>query len=137
MTDISGISPYQGGFPILHTRYRGGGSQRGAGFLSTIKRFLIPIAKTAMPHVFGAIGDVVQGKSALETLKSRGRAAGADVLHGVADHLRGPHSGSAPANRTTAAPPTSAPKKVYKRKRQQQPPQLEQKPTKKRQRQWN
>lgn len=86
---------YTGGIPPLNSR-----RQRGAGFLSTLKRFLVPIAKTVLPQVVGAVGDVLGGKSALDTLKSRGRAAGAGAMHSVADTL------------SPNAPP---PKRKYKR----------------------
>lgn len=102
----SAITPYQGGLPVLHTRY--GPRQTGSGFFSSLKRFLIPIAKTAFPHVAGAVGDLVSGKSAKEVLKSRGRSAGASLLRGVGDMIdnREDNSSSAP----------SVPKKAYKRK---------------------
>lgn len=91
---------YTGGIPPLNSR-----RQRGAGFLSTLKRFLVPIAKTVLPQVVGAVGDVLGGKSALDTLKSRGRAAGAGAMHSVADTL----SPNAPP------PPPPPPKRKYKR----------------------
>lgn len=74
---------YQGGIPSIYTKY--GNRQQGSGFLSGLKRFLIPLARTALPHVAGVVGDLVSGKKPLETLKSRGRAAGADIIETVGE----------------------------------------------------
>jgi len=98
------ITPYQGGMPSLRTRH--GPRQRGSGFFSSLKRFLLPIAKTALPHVAGAVGDLIGGRSAMETFKSRGRAAGADIIGKAADVIRE----SPPENEVTS------PRKGIKRK---------------------
>lgn len=90
------MNTYQGGIPISTTRYAP--YQRGSGFLSSIGRFLIPLAKSALPHVARAVGDVVSGESLGKTLKTHGLEAGKDMLRTVADNV---------------APP---PRKNYKRK---------------------
>lgn len=100
MAENSGFTPYQGGMPALYTRY--GSRQRGSGFLSAMKRYLIPLARTALPHVAGAVGDIVSGKGLINTLKSRGRGAGADILREAANVIgENPPSagGSPPAKR--------------------------------------
>lgn len=101
------MNVYTGGIPALNTR-----RQRGGGFFSALKRFLIPVARTALPHVVGAVGDVLSGQSVGDTLKSRGMSAGADVLHSVADTLL-PHQ--APTAGAATHAPKERPKK-YKRK---------------------
>lgn len=86
------IDPYQGGMPLLYSRY--GPRQTGSGFFSSLKRFLIPIAKSTLPHLAGAVGDLVSGKSVMDVAKSRGRAAGASLLHNAADMMQQPSNAS-------------------------------------------
>jgi len=76
---MSNFQVYQGGIPSLQTR-RQGLRQQGSGFLSGLKRFLMPIAKKALPHIAGAVGDLVSGEKPLDVLKARGRAVGADLI---------------------------------------------------------
>lgn len=106
---------YQGGIPSIYTRYSP--RQRGGGFLSSLKRFLLPIAKTALPHLAGAVGDVVSGRDFKETLASRGRAAGAAAIREVgqqAADLIEPNV--APANKKYKRRAT-APQKSFSAKR--------------------
>lgn len=102
------ITPYQGGMPSLHTRFAP--RQRGGGFFSSLKRFLLPLAKTAMPHVAGAVGDLISGRGAVDILKSRGRAAGADIMERAAGVIR--DESTSPAS----PPPAPAPQKGIKRR---------------------
>ena len=81
------MNTYQGGIPIASTRYAP--YQRGAGFFSVMRRFLTPLAKTALPHVARAVGDVVSGQSIGNTFKKRGAAAGKDMLHTIAETVGG------------------------------------------------
>lgn len=96
---------YQGGIPSLYTRH-GLRQQRGSGFLSGLKRFLLPLARRALPHVAGAVSDIVAGKEpVVDILKTRGRAAGADLIESAgrqaSNALRqGIKRSSAPANAT-------------------------------------
>ena len=101
------MEAYRGGYPTLYSRRR----QRGGGFLSTLKRFLVPIAKTILPHAAGAFSDVVSGKDLKQTLKSRALAAGADVLEGA-----GQVGSSMMRGAAAPSPPPPPPAKVYKRK---------------------
>lgn len=73
----------------------------------------MPIAKTALPHVAGAVSDLIGGKSAMETLKTRGRALGADVTHRAADFIRGDGGGD-----DDDVPSSRAIRKPIKRKKQ-------------------
>ena len=75
-----GITPYQGGFPYLYTR---GGRQRGGGFFSSLKRFLIPMGRAVLPSLVRGVGDVISGRPVVETLKKRGLEAGKSALIGV------------------------------------------------------
>ena len=61
--------------------------QRGSGFLSSLKRFVIPLAKRALPHVVGAISDIASGGGVGESLKKRAADAGSDALHDIADRV--------------------------------------------------
>jgi len=79
------MNTYQGGIPYSTTRI--GPYQRGSGFFSSMRRFLIPLAKTALPHVARAVGDVVSGKTIGDTLKSRGAEAGKDMLHTLSEAM--------------------------------------------------
>lgn len=105
------MDTYQGGLPPLYTRYAAHG-QRGAGFLSSVKRFLIPIAKTVLPHVVGGVTDLVSGQDIKTTLKRRGLDAGKSVLKTAVDSITAP---------STEASPTPMPKKAYKRKKTPRP----------------
>jgi len=78
---------YQGGIPSLYTRQ--GVRQRGSGFLSGLKRFLVPLAKRALPHLAGAVGDLVGGKKPMDVLKLRGRQAGADLIETAGQQASG------------------------------------------------
>ena len=126
---MSGIYPYQGGIDQLHTR--ASPRQRGSGFLSGLKRFLIPLAKVALPHVAGAVADIVGGRGAVETLKSRGREAGADLIEkagrNASELIRNDSEPAAKPKKRRATPPT---KSVSKRKKVNTTPQ-------KRKRGWN
>ena len=75
-----GITPYQGGLPYLYTR---GGRQRGGGFFSSLKRFLIPMGRAVLPSLVRGVGDVISGRPVVETLKKRGLEAGKSALIGV------------------------------------------------------
>lgn len=103
------INPFQGGLPAYRTRY----NQRGSGFLSALKRFVVPIARTVLPHVLGGVSDVVRGDSTpMQALKRRG----ADLVTNVA----APHtSDSRPPTKKykRAVPP---PQKKQKKKKPQQ-----------------
>ncbi len=55
-------TPFQGGLPVYTTRYR----QRGSGFFSSAKRFLMPLAKQGLHEVVGGIGDVISGKKSVK-----------------------------------------------------------------------
>lgn len=72
---------YQAGMPSI---YSGGARQRGSGFLSALKRFVLPLAKRVIPHVAGVVSDIAQGGDIKDTLKKRGMEAGADVLETAA-----------------------------------------------------
>jgi len=110
---ISGV--YQGGIPSLHTRQ--GLRQQGSGFFSGLKRFLMPIARKALPHVAGAVGDLFAGQKPMEILKSRGREMGADMLETAG------HQGSAALRRRKpikrkAAKPSSVSSAKQQRRQQ-------------------
>ena len=98
------INSFQGGIPYLYTR--SGHGQRGSGFFSSLKRFLIPIGKAVLPSVVGGVSDLVSGKSFGETAKKRGLAAGKDAL-GAAARVLG--QAGAPAS------PPPPPSKKYKK----------------------
>jgi len=72
---------FQGGYPVLHTRSK---QQRGSGFFSALKRFILPIARRLLPHAAGAVSDLASGKSISDTLKNRAASAGADVIETAA-----------------------------------------------------
>ena len=76
------ITPYQGGIPNLYTR-SGRAGQRGGGFFSSLKRFLIPIGKAILPSLAGGAGDLLSGRGVKETLKKRGLDAGKSALGAV------------------------------------------------------
>ena len=86
---------YRGGLPVLHTR-----RQRGSGFLSALKRYVLPIAKRALPHITGAISDIASGDSVKDTLKRRAADAGSDALHGIADIIKAPSAAKIPRRRS-------------------------------------
>lgn len=98
------ISTYRGGLPLLHTRTPPG--QRGSGFLSTLKRFLVPIGKAVLPSVFGGVSDLMEGRSLGETAKSRGLEVGKRALGAVMNTVFG--------QQQPAPPP------AHKRRRRQQ-----------------
>ena len=88
-------SVYLGGLPVLHKNNNGqrgrGGSkrfkqQRGKGFFSTLKRFLLPLAKRILPHAFGVAKDVAEGKPIASVLKSKAADVGAELLQEGADY---------------------------------------------------
>lgn len=110
---------YQGGYPVLHSTRKYG--QRGSGFFSSLKKFVLPIAKKLLPHAAGAVSDLVSGRSVKDTLKSRAADAGADVVEAAANHgaqaLRNLSSSNKPTTSFVAAP------KKYKRKAMQAPTQ--------------
>lgn len=94
------MNTYQGGIPISTTRY--GPYQRGSGFFSSMRRFLTPLAKTALPHLTRAIGDVVSGESSVgQSIKTHGVEAGKDMLNTLADTV----SGTSRKNYKRKAPP--------------------------------
>ena len=97
------ISTYQGGIPYLYTR-AGQAGQRGGGFFSSLKRFLIPIGKAILPSVVGGVGDLIEGKSVKDTVISRGKDAGKRAL-GAAINTFNEGGGGTP----------SPPPKKYKR----------------------
>ncbi len=102
------IVPFQGGLPPLRTRYR----QQGTGFFSAFKRFVVPIAKTVLPHLLGGVGDVVAGRSTpIEALKQGALNSASDVISKV----RG-----APRKRSASHPRGPASKKRSKTKRMSQ-----------------
>ena len=72
-----GIIPYQGGLPYLYTR---GGRQRGGGFFSSLKRFLIPMGRAVLPSLVRGVEDVMSGLPVVDTLKKRGLEAGKSAL---------------------------------------------------------
>lgn len=80
------ITPYQGGVPLLYTRV--GAGQRGAGFFSSLKRYLLPIGRALVPSAVGAVGDLMSGKSIGEIARTRGVTAGKRAL-GAAAHTLG------------------------------------------------
>ena len=100
-----GITPYQGGLPYLYTR---GGRQRGGGFFSSLKRFLIPMGRAVLPSLVRGVGDVISGRPVVDTLKKRGLEAGKSALIGV---MKGEAKRPAEGEEEVEAPP---PKK-YKR----------------------
>ena len=75
-----GITPYQGGLSYLYSR---GGRQRGGGFFSSLKRFLIPMGRAVLPSLVRCVGDVMSGRPVVDTLKKRGLEAGKSALIGV------------------------------------------------------
>ena len=112
------IVSYQGGIPFLYTR-AGARGQRGSGFFSTLKRFLIPIGKAVLPSVFSGVSDVLAGKSVRETLKRRGlevgkKALGATVRQ-VVDTMSNGNKEMEEVGRPDAESPTPPPAKKYKR----------------------
>ena len=64
----------------LYTR---GGRQRGGGFFSSLKRFLIPMGRAVLPSLVRGVGDVMSGRPVVDTLKKRGLEAGKSALIGV------------------------------------------------------
>lgn len=84
-SSMTTISPYQGGMPLLYSRV--GAGQRGAGFFSSLRKFLVPIGKALLPSAIGAAGDLIGGKSLGEIVKSRGPGAGRRVLGAAATTL--------------------------------------------------
>ena len=113
------IVSYQGGIPFLYTR-AGARGQRGSGFFSALKRFLIPIGKAVLPSVFSGVSDVLAGKSVGETLKRRGlevgkKALGATVRQ-VVDTMSNGNKEMEEAGRSAAAElSTPPPAKKYKK----------------------
>jgi len=89
------IVPFQGGFPAKSGR----GRHTGTGFFSFLKRFVVPLAKKALPHIVGGISDVVKGDDPKDVLKRRG----ANAAHQLIDHVAGQPSAS-PA---TEGPPSA------------------------------
>jgi len=103
---MESITPFQGGLPPIRTRSR----QHGTGFFSSLKRFIIPVAKTILPHLFGGVSDVVTGKATpLQALKRRGANLAHDVVHQVVDPEKDVHT-----------PPPAKRPKSHKSKWQQQ-----------------
>lgn len=104
------FSPYEGGLPVLTTRSR----QRGTGFLSAARRYLLPVARTALPHVFGAIKDVVSGeKDVKSALLGRAKDFGGDVLSEVKERFfKSPRKRAAPPPQKVSAKK----KKIEKKK---------------------
>ena len=100
------ITPYQGGIPNLYTR-SGRAGQRGGGFFSSLKRFLIPIGKAILPSLAGGAGDLLSGRGVKETLKKRGLDAGKSALGAVLQTAGGGGGGEEEAATT--------PSKKYKR----------------------
>lgn len=82
-------SVFRGGLPVLHKNQKGRGSIRyrnlkGRGFFSSLKRFLLPLAKRLLPHALNAVQNIAQGKPVADTLKVNAMDAGADLLEEVA-----------------------------------------------------
>ena len=70
------MNTYQGGIPYAYSM-RSRGTQRGAGFFSSAKKFLLPIGKAILPQVFGGVADVLLKKQPMgEVLQKRGLKAG-------------------------------------------------------------
>lgn len=107
----SGISTYQGGIPFVYGRP--GRGQRGGGFLSSLKRFLIPIGKAVLPSLIGGAADVILEKKPLsDTLKKRGFEAGKKALgatmHTAGDMLKkkaGVSENDPPGSSSSSPPP--------------------------------
>ena len=78
---MSEIATYRGGLTPIYTRSPLG--QRGSGFLSSLKRFLIPIGKAVLPSVFRGAKDLLSGKALGETVKNRAVEAGKQALGAV------------------------------------------------------
>ena len=79
---INESSIFRGGIPILPLRRR---SQRGSGFLSTLKRFVVPLATKAAASVIprvaqGASNVILRGASPLDQLKQQAKGAAMDLL---------------------------------------------------------
>jgi len=100
------IVPFQGGFPAKSGR----GRHSGTGFFSFLKRFVVPLAKKALPHIVGGISDVVKGDDPKDVLKRRGTSA----AHQLIDHVAGQPAAS-PATQSTEGPPPA--KKAKKTKK--------------------
>ena len=95
---------------------RPGRGQKGGGFFSSLKRFLIPIGKALLPSVLGGASDVLLDKKPLkETLKRRGLEAGKRAL-GATMNTAGEMLGGHNNNNDDAAPPSPPPPKKYKRR---------------------
>ncbi len=102
---MADIIPFQGGLPPLRTRYR----QQGTGFFSAFKRFVVPIAKTVLPHLLGGVGDVVAGRATpMEALKQGALDSASDVITKARD---------APRKRPASRSRGPVPKKRSKAKR--------------------
>jgi len=72
------MNRYQGGLPSLRSKY----NQHGSGFLSALKRFVVPLAKKVIPHMLGGVSDVISGDATpMEALKRRGGDALGSVLN--------------------------------------------------------
>lgn len=94
------MNSFQGGFPVITRR------QRGSGFFSTLKRYLIPIGKAILPHAAGMVGDVLGGETIGTSLRKRGRSAAKDTLQSVASTAFGNEENAAPSTkRRKKAPP--------------------------------
>ena len=109
------IQTFQGGLPPLRTKY----NQHGTGFLSALKRFVVPLAQSVLPSIFGGVADVVRGDA---TPKEIIRKRGAEVLDTVGDHV-GSHRFDNDDDNATHKPP---PVKRYKKP----PPPVKRKPPK-------
>ena len=83
---MSNIATYQGGLMPLYTRGPIGG-QRGSGFFSSLKRFLIPIGKAVLPSLFRGASDLISGRPLAETAKSRGLEAGKRAIGALANSV--------------------------------------------------
>lgn len=109
--------PFQGGLPSYTTRSR----QRGSGFLSAAKRFLLPVAKRGLKELVGGVGDVISGnKSVGEAFAERGgNLAGAAIDQGK-DMLMNKISRKRKTPNKAPPPPPKKNKKVVKKKNKKQ-----------------
>ena len=94
---MADVIPFQGGLPPLRTRYR----QQGTGFFSAFKRFVVPIAKTVLPHLLGGVGDVVAGRATpMQALKQGALDSASDAI----TRVRAPAPRKRPASRPRGPP---------------------------------
>lgn len=122
-------SIYQGGLPILPPTRR---SQRGSGFLSSVKRFAMPLLRNAagqlLPRAMQGVKNVIfKGQAPTDALKEQAMGFGGDLLKsalgGVASAITGrrraPTTSQGPpakrARKKAAPPPPPAPPARRKR----------------------